>query len=155
MTDATITIRDPLPADRPQWDVLWAGYNLFYERSGPAAVPASVSDLLWQRFQDPTEPVYALVAERDGELVGIVHYLFHRNTTMGGPVCYLQDLFTAAAARGRGVGRALIEAVYGRAGAAGSPRVYWHTHKTNATAMALYDKLADNSGFVVYRKTIG
>ena len=132
MTEA-ITIREPLPADRPQWDALWAGYNLFYERTGPAAVPAGVSDLLWQRFFDPAEPVHGLVAVLDGELVGIVHYLFHRNTTMVGPVCYLQDLFTAPAARGRGAGRALIEAVYGRARDAGSPRVYWHTTRSPTT----------------------
>jgi GNAT superfamily N-acetyltransferase len=83
-----------------------------------------------------------------------VHYIFHRNTAMIGPVCYLQDLFTAEKARGRGVGRALIEAVYTRAKEAGSPRVYWQTHETNLTAMKLYGKVADRSGFVVYRKSI-
>jgi GNAT superfamily N-acetyltransferase len=95
-----------------------------------------------------------MVAENGGRLVGLVHYLFHRNTTMIGPTCYLQDLFTAEAVRGHGIGRALIEAVYQRARAAGSTRVYWQTHETNLTAMKLYDKVAERSGFVVYRKLL-
>jgi GNAT superfamily N-acetyltransferase len=93
-----------------------------------------------------------LVAENDGKLVGLVHYIFHRNTTMLGPVCYLQDLFTENGLRGKGVGRALIEAVYARAKDAGAARVYWMTHETNATAMKLYDTIADKSGFLQYRK---
>ena len=95
-----------------------------------------------------------MVAEKDGQLLGLVHYLFHRNTAMIAPTCYLQDLFTNAAARGKGVGQALIEAVYQRAKAAGSPRVYWMTHETNLTAMKLYDKIAERSGFVQYRKQV-
>ena len=82
----------------------------------------------------------------------MTHYLFHRSTTAIEPVCYLQDLFTGEAARGKGVGRALINGVYDEARRAGSPRVYWQTHETNRTAMQLYDKVADKSGFVVYRK---
>ena len=108
----------------------------------------------WSRFFDAYEPVHALVAEKDGQLLGLVHYLFHRSTSMMEPTCYLQDLFTAEADRGNGAGRALIEAVYARAKAAGSPRVYWMTHETNLTAMKLYDKVAERSGFVVYRKLI-
>ena len=88
------------------------------------------------------------------ELVGFVHYRFHRNTAMIEPVCYLQDLFTAPSARGRGIGRNLIEAVYAAAEAAGSSRVYWLTHETNAGAMVLYDKVADRSGFTQYRKQL-
>ena len=95
-----------------------------------------------------------IISESDGRLVGLTHYLFHRNTIMLGPVCYLQDLFTDPALRGKGIGKALIEAVYDAASAAGSPRVYWHTHETNATAMRLYDLVATHSGFVVYRKDI-
>jgi len=152
---AAVCVREPSPEDRPQWAALWQGYNAFYERVGPTAVPDAVTDTTWQRFFDPDEPVHAFVATLDGEIVGIVHYLYHRNTTMIAPVCYLQDLFTAPEARGCGVGRALIEAVYERAQAAGSPRVYWLTHKTNETAMALYDQVAENSGFVVYRKNLG
>jgi GNAT superfamily N-acetyltransferase len=110
--------------------------------------------MTWSRFFDGYEPMHALVAEADGGLIGIVHYLFHRNTSMIGPTCYLQDLFTAPAARGRGVGRALIEAVYAAARAAGAGRVYWMTHETNRTAMRLYDQVAERSGFVQYRHNL-
>jgi GNAT superfamily N-acetyltransferase len=143
-------IRSVTPADRSQWAPLWEGYNRFYER----VIPAEVTDMTWSRFFDAYEPVHALVAETDGRLIGLVHYLFHRNTAMIAPTCYLQDLFTDAAARGSGIGRALIEAVYERARVAGSPRVYWMTHETNLTAMKLYDQVAERSGFVQYRKQI-
>lgn len=149
-----LSIREVAPADFEQWLPLWEGYNLFYERTGPNAIPDEVTRTTWSRFFDAYEPVHALVAERDGRLLGLVHYIFHRNTTMLGPVCYLQDLFTSREARGQGVGRALIEGVYDRARAAGSPRVYWHTHETNATARLLYDRIAQNSGFIVYRKSV-
>ena len=108
--------------------------------------------MTWARFFDGYEPVHALVAERGGELLGLTHYLFHRSTTVIEPICYLQDLFTSAAARGKGVGRALINGVYEQAQLAGGSRVYWQTHETNHTAMQLYDKVAERSGFVVYRK---
>ena len=149
-----IAIRPVTRADFDQWLPLWEGYNAFYKRVGPAAVPMEVTQTTWARFFDGYEPMHALVAESDGRLVGLVHYLFHRNTIMLGPVCYLQDLFTDPALRGKGVGKALIEGVYERAKAAGSTRVYWHTHETNQTAMALYDKVAQHSGFVVYRKEL-
>jgi GNAT superfamily N-acetyltransferase len=145
-----LIVRPVAPADFAQWAPLWEGYNRFYERT----LPAAITEMTWSRFFDAYEPVHALVAERDGQLLGLVHYLFHRSTIMIGPTCYLQDLFTSAAARGQGVGRALIEAVYARAREAGAPRVYWQTHETNATAMKLYDQVAERSGFVVYRKQI-
>src|SRR5271156_1513954 len=110
--------------------------------------------MTWSRFFDGYEPVHALVAERSGELLGLVHYLFHRSTTTIASTCYLQDLFTLEGQRGTGIGRALIEAVYRRAKEANAGRVYWLTHETNATAMKLYDKVADKSGFVVYRKSL-
>jgi GNAT superfamily N-acetyltransferase len=110
--------------------------------------------MTWSRFFDANEPVHALVTERDSQLLGLVHYLFHRSTIHIAPVCYLQDLFTTEAARGRGVGRTLIQAVYEQAKLAGSPRVYWQTHETNLTAMKLYDKVAERSGFVVYRQQV-
>ncbi|HEV7264734.1 MAG TPA: GNAT family N-acetyltransferase [Falsiroseomonas sp.] len=147
-------IRPVTQADRAAWAPLWDGYNAFYGRSGPTALPPSVTDLTWTRFFDGYEPMEAMVAERDGRLVGLVHYLFHRSTTMIGPNCYLQDLFTTAECRGQGIGRALIEAVYARAQAAGATRVYWLTHETNATAMRLYDHVATRSGFIVYRKEL-
>ena len=144
------TIRPVAQRDRSEWEPLWEGYNRFYERK----LPADITDTTWSRFFDPAEPVHALVAERDGELLGLAHYLFHRSTIMIAPTCYLQDLFTAEEARGQGIGRALIEAVYERARAAGAPRVYWQTHETNRTAMALYDRVAERSGFLVYRKNL-
>ena len=145
-----LTVRPVAPTDLAQWEALWEGYNIFYERT----VPAEITRVTWSRFFDANEPVHALVAEKDGRLLGLVHYLFHRSTTLIGPTCYLQDLFTIEAARGQGVGRALIESVYERARTAGSLRVYWQTHETNLTAMALYDKVAERSGFLVYRKRL-
>ena len=150
----SLTIRPVTRADYDQWLPLWEGYNAFYTRVGPTAVPIEVTNLTWQRFHDSYEPMHALVAESGDKLVGLTHYLFHRNTTMIGPVCYLQDLFTDATLRGKGVGKALIEGVYERARLAGSPRVYWHTHETNKTAMRLYDYVATHTGFVVYRKDV-
>jgi len=147
-------IRPVTRDDFPQWLPLWQGYNKFYGRSGETALPSEITQSTWGRFFDAYEPVHALVAEENGQVIGIVHYLFHRNTISIAPTCYLQDLFTAESARGKGVGRKLIEAVYEQARRAGCPRVYWHTHHTNATAMLLYDKVAQHSGFVVYRKDL-
>ena len=148
------TIRPIARQDFDRWLPLWDGYNAFYGRSGATALAAEITQMTWSRFFDAYEPVHALVAESGGELIGLVHYLYHRTTTAIGPNCYLQDLFTVEAARGKGVGRTLIEGVYAKAAEAGSPRVYWLTHETNDTAMKLYDKVAAKSGFVVYRKDI-
>jgi len=148
------TIREIAPQDRAEWEALWAGYNAFYGRAGPTALPAAVIESTWRRFFDPSEPVHALVADAGGRLVGLAHYLFHRSTIQIEPTCYLQDLFTAESARGGGVGRDLIQAVYERARRAGSPRVYWQTHETNHVAMRLYDQMAERSGFVVYRRML-
>lgn len=138
------------PNDFSGWLPLWEGYNAFYKRS----LPMEVSENTWKRFLDPHEQMFALVAEKDGQILGLVHFLYHRNTAMLNDVCYLQDLFTVEAARGQGIARALIMAVYEKAKDAGSTRVYWQTHETNEVAMALYDKVADKSGFIVYRKLI-
>ncbi|MEI3851309.1 MULTISPECIES: GNAT family N-acetyltransferase [Ensifer] len=153
MTDA-LRIRPLQGNDYEQWLPLWDGYNAFYGRSGETALDPQITAMTWSRFFDAYEPMHALVAESDGRLIGLTHYLFHRSTTAIQPNCYLQDLFTNAEARGKGVGRALIEGVYEAARAAGSPRVYWQTHETNETAMALYDKVAEKSGFIVYRKMV-
>jgi GNAT superfamily N-acetyltransferase len=149
-----LIIRPVALQDFDAWLPLWDGYNAFYGRSGATALPDAITQTTWGRFFDPTEPVHALVAELDGRLVGLVHYLFHRSTTAIGLNCYLQDLFTDPDARGGGTGRALIEAVYERARAAGSPRVYWQTHESNATARRLYDQVAEHAGFLVYTKAI-
>jgi GNAT superfamily N-acetyltransferase len=147
-----LIIRPVARADYEQWLPLWIGYNAFYGRTGPTALADEITHTTWDRFFEESEPVHALVAEMNGKLLGLTHYLFHRSTTAIKPVCYLQDLFTDDTMRGKGIGRALINGVYERAGLAGSTRVYWFTHKTNSTAMQLYNKVADESGFVVYRK---
>jgi GNAT superfamily N-acetyltransferase len=145
-----LLVRPIAPPDRAAWEPLWAGYNAFYDRVGPTALAPAITQALWERLFDPAEPVHALVAERDGELLGLVHYLFHRSTSRIEPVCYLQDLFTSPAARGRGVGRALIEGVYARAGDGGAKRVYWQTRESNTAGRLLYDKVARHHGFIVY-----
>jgi GNAT superfamily N-acetyltransferase len=153
VTDSLL-VRAVAATEFDAWTTLWDGYNTFYGRHGPSALPAAITRTTWRRFFDPDEPVHCLVAERAGELVGLVHYIFHRTTIQVEPTCYLQDLFTSAAARGQGVGRALIEAVYDRARAARCARVYWLTHQTNHQAMQLYDKIGVQSGFLVYRKAL-
>ena len=145
-----VVVRSIAPSDRAAWEPLWAGYNAFYERVGPTALAPGITQALWERLFDPAERVHALVAEHDGELVGLVHYLFHRSTSRIEPVCYLQDLFTSPALRGRGVGRALIEAVYMRAQDGGAKRVYSQTRATNTAGRLLYDKVAKHHGFIVY-----
>lgn len=149
-----ITIRGVVKDDFPAWKVLWDGYNAFYGRAGQTALPLEITQMTWSRFFDPYEPMHALVAEGSGKLLGLAHFLFHRSTTQLGPNCYLQDLFTVETARGKGVGRTLINAVYDHAAGAGIQRVYWQTHESNTAAMKLYDKIAEKSGFVVYRKLL-
>jgi GNAT superfamily N-acetyltransferase len=149
-----LTVRFVTRQDHDQWLPLWDGYNAFYGRSGATALAPDITRMTWARFFDAYEPVHALVAESGGTLLGLTHYLFHRSTTAIEPTCYLQDLFTTEAARGKGVGRALIEGVYAQASLAGSSRVYWQTHETNRTAMHLYDKVAERPGFVIYRKPL-
>ncbi len=151
---SSVKVRPVVHADYEQWLPLWEGYNAFYGRSGPTALPTEISKITWARFFDVYEPMHALVAEVDGKLVGLVHYIFHRSTTTIEPICYLRDLFTDETLRGKGVGKALIEAVYEDAKAAGVQQVYWQTHETNLTAMRLYNHVADRSGFVVYRKVL-
>lgn len=150
----TFTVRSVDRKDFDQWLPPWEGYNAFYGREGATALADEITSMTWARFFDAYEPVHCLVAELQGHLIGIVHYLFHRSTTAVAPVCYLQDLFTSEQMRGSGVGRALIEAVYEKSREAGCSRVYWQTHETNRTAQLLYDKLAERSGFIIYRKML-
>jgi GNAT superfamily N-acetyltransferase len=145
-----LTVRPVMSDDFDRWLPLWQGYNAFYGRSGATALPEEITRITWMRFFDAYEPVHALVAEDDGQLLGLAHYLFHRLTTSITPTCYLQDLFTAEDARGRGVGGALIAGVRDHASAVGAARLYWHTHETNTTARRLYDQVATRSGFIVY-----
>jgi GNAT superfamily N-acetyltransferase len=139
----------PVPAgERTDWEPLWRGYQTFYK----VDLTDEISDVTWARLHDPDEPMGVLGAYVDGRLCGIVHYLFHRSCWTVGDYCYLQDLYVAEEARNLGLGRALIAAVEDKARAAGASRVYWLTHETNAVARSLYDKLADRSGFIQYRK---
>jgi GNAT superfamily N-acetyltransferase len=142
------TIRPVGIGERADWEPLWRGYQIFYE----VDIPAATTDVTWARLHDPAELMGVLGAYVDGKLLGIVHYLFHRSCWTIGDYCYLQDLFVHPEARNRGLARALIAAVEGRARAAGASRVYWLTHETNAVGRALYDKVADRSGFIQYRK---
>ena len=148
-------VRPAVPADYDGWLPLWLGYNAFYGREGATAPSEAITRLTWSRFFDALEPMACLVAEAEGRLVGLAHMIFHRNTSLAGSTCYLQDLFAAPDLRGRGVGRALIAALYDHARAAGAERVYWHTHETNATARRLYDQVAAHGGFLLYRKDLG
>ena len=145
-----IIIRPIGEDERAEWAPLWDGYLAFYE----ATLTRDVTDLAWSRFHDPGEPLFALGGYVDGRLAGFAHYLFHRSTWAPKRYCYLEDLFVAEHARGHGLGRALIEAVYAKAEAAGASRVYWLTQSSNAQARALYDKVADNLGFIQYRKVL-
>jgi GNAT superfamily N-acetyltransferase len=151
---SSLVIRPPTQDDYAAWRPLWDGYNEFYGRHGDTALPEEITQVTWLRFFDPSEPVFALVAEDQGRLVGLTHYLFHHSMTRLEPVCYLSDLFTLNSLRGKGIGRALIEAVCARAKAAGSPRIYWQTHETNTAGRMLYDKLAKNHGFIVYSRDL-
>lgn len=142
-----ITVRPLAQTDHEAWAVLWKGYQVFYE----VELSDVVSSTTWARFHDSTEPMYALGAFIEGRLVGIVHYIVHRSCWSIGPSVYLQDLFTTAEVRGQSVGRRLIDAVVAAANDAGANRVHWLTHHTNTTARLLYDRVADDSGFMQYR----
>lgn len=140
-------IRPLAASDRAQWAPLWAGYLEFYE----TALGPEVTEATFARLIDPGEPMFALVAEGAGALLGFVHCVLHRGTWAIEDFCYLEDLFVAQAARGQGAGRALIEAVYARADTLGCARVYWLTHESNP-ARKLYDKVASHGGFIQYRR---
>lgn len=139
------------PRDREAWAPLWQGYLGFYK----VALSQEVTDAAWQLINDADEPMHGLGAfDEDGRLLGIAHYIFHRSTWSPTSYCYLNDLFTVPEARGKGVGRALIERLYEEAKAPGSTRVYWLTHESNETAQTLYDRIAEKPGFIQYRKAL-
>jgi GNAT superfamily N-acetyltransferase len=136
------------PSDHAAWRVLWDAYLRFYG----AELPSATTDATWKRLNDPSEPMFAFGAFSDGRLTGIAHYLFHRSCWSIADYCYLQDLYVDASARRQGTGRALIEAVESAARHAGAGRIYWLTKEDNTRARALYDRLAERSGFIQYRK---
>lgn len=143
-----IDIRPLDGGDRSAWEPLWQGYQHFYQ----TRIADDVTDLTWKRLTDPAGPLYGLGAFEDDRLTGITHYLFHPSSWTKGDYCYLQDLFVAGEARGRGVARALIDRVAELAGEAGADRLYWLTHESNEEARSLYDRIATRSGFIQYRR---
>jgi GNAT superfamily N-acetyltransferase len=148
MADFAGTIRPLAAADRKAWGPLWAGYLKFYK----STLPPDVTDATFKRLVGGLEPMFGLVAEMEGRLIGFTHCIVHRSTWARETYVYLEDLFVAPDMRGSGAGRALIEAVYARADQMGAERVYWLTHETNQTARALYDRVAKNAGFIQYRR---
>lgn len=140
-----ITIGKLSPSDHETWEVLFRAYIDFYKRT----LPQDMYDRAWAEFQSDTR-MHALGAKIDGRLVGIAHFLIHVSTSSG-DVCYLQDLITDADTRGKGVGRALIKAIGDWAKEHNCCRVYWQTQATNETARRLYDKIAENRGFIRYQ----
>ena len=144
-----VTVRALRASDKPQWAELWTGYLAYYETTRPA----EVYDLYFDRLLgDDPHDYNGLVAEVDGKLVGLTHYLFHRHGWSRENVCYLQDLYADPKVRGTGIGRALIEAVYAAADADGSPNVYWMTQDFNATARRLYDRIGVKTPFIKYSR---
>jgi GNAT superfamily N-acetyltransferase len=144
-------IRPMNATDRAAWEPLWQGYLTFYN----ASVDTSTSDQTFDRLTGGTEPMGAFLAiAPSGHAVGIVHWILHRSCWTKGDYCYLQDLFVSPELRSQGIGRKLIQAVYDHAKKEGASRVWWLTHETNTDAMKLYEKVADRSGFLQYRKLL-
>lgn len=129
------------------WLSLWKGYQRLYE----VDIPLSVTQETWARFLASSEPMYAALAISGEQAVGLVHAVYHRTTWKTSDDCYLQDLFVAGDARGRGIGRALIEHVQVDAKRRGVSRVHWLTHETNSNARQLYDRVGHRPGFIMYQ----
>lgn len=147
--NSQITVRALRAEDRPDWTELWTAYLAFYETQ----VPQDVHESTFARLLgDDPQDFNCLIAEKDGRPVGLAHYLFHRHAWKIENVCYLQDLYARPETRGTGVGRALIEAVYARADAAGAPSVYWLTQEFNETARRLYDRIGVCTPFIRYNR---
>lgn len=146
---SSVTIRPLAATDEAAWRALWTGYLDFYKSSVPKAVYASTFARL---LGDDAQDFHGLVAEQDGVVVGLVHYLFHRHCWRVENVCYLQDLYADPAVRGTGVGRKLIEAVYDAADQAGAPAVYWLTQEDNSAGRRLYDRVGQLTNFIKYQR---
>ena len=148
-TTATVTIRPITAHDEAAWRRLWTGYLEFYKTSVSQAVYASTFARL---MGDDPQDFHGLVAEKDGALVGLVHYLYHRHCWRIENVCYLQDLYADPSVRGTGIGRKLIEAVYAAADQAGAPTVYWLTQDDNQAGRQLYDRVGRLTNFIKYQR---
>jgi GNAT superfamily N-acetyltransferase len=145
----SVTVRPLRASDKDQWSVLWTAYLAFYETSRPQ----EIFDLYFDRLLgDDPQDFNGLVAEVDGEVVGLTHYLFHRHGWSKANTCYLQDLYADPSVRGTGVGRALIEAVYAQADANGIASVYWLTQDFNTEARKLYDRIGVKTPFIRYNR---
>ena len=142
-----VRVRNLGSLDKSTWLVLWRGYIDFYQ----ADIPEAQNELTWSRLLDGSYNLFGLVAEVDGKISGIVHYAFQTSTWAPSSYCYLEDLFVDPVARGKGVGRVLIDAVKDIAVEAGSTRLYWNTDATNETARRLYDSYGKESGKIQYR----
>jgi len=143
-------IRPVRASDFDQWHALWHDYLEFYHTTLPEAVYRSTFD----RLLAGDAGIHGLMAERGDQAVGLVHYIFHPTCWKVEPLCYLQDLFTVPQARGQGVARALIEAVYAAADAAGAPTVYWLTAENNYPGRMLYDRVGSRSPFIKYTRPV-
>jgi GNAT superfamily N-acetyltransferase len=139
-------IRAALPSDEPVWRQLWRGYLDFYESD----VAEEVTNRTWSRILDPDSAVMCIVAEVDGQVYGFAHCVVHENTWETQPVCYLEDLYVSAAARGHGIGTALIEWLRNAMRAEGWARLYWVTREGNAQARRVYDRFTQADDFVRY-----
>ncbi len=148
--EGPIAIRAFSPADYSDWLVLWKAYQAFYH----VIIPDEVSRVSFSRMLHPEEPTFGAFATSGNQLLGFVHWIYHRSNWTTGDYCYLQDLYVDEENRGRGIGRSLIEHVYAEAGKADCSRTYWLTHESNAKAMLLYDKIAERSGFIQYKKIL-
>jgi GNAT superfamily N-acetyltransferase len=144
------TIRPLAEADYAEWLILWKGYQRFYQSD----IADEVSRVAFSRMLSSEEPTFGALATDGQRSLGLVHWIHHRSNWTIGNYCYLQDLYVDESNRGLGVGRMLIEHVYAEARKAGCSRVYWLTHETNATAMQLYDRIAERTGFVHYKKSL-
>jgi GNAT superfamily N-acetyltransferase len=150
-THHPIQVRPVANSDRADWSRIWNAYLTFYNETRDTPQ----HDRTWARIMDPNQPLWALVAQTpDGKIVGIANYLFHAGFWDDGNVCYLSDLFTMPDARGMGAGKALIEAIATQARAKGATEYYWLTGVGNSTARSLYDKVAKDSEFAHYTKSL-
>lgn len=144
-----LTIRPLTAADHPDWHRLWTAYLAFYD----TVLPEVIFETHFARLLgDDPQDFHGLVAELDGKLVGLTHYVFHRHGWSIGDTCYLQDLYADPDVRGTGIGRKLIEAVYAAADAHGAASVYWMTNRDNTKARQLYDRIAEPTNFIKYRR---